>query len=125
MPGLCAKPVLDLLVSVPHFEESLALVPRLEALGYEFRPGEEIPDRHYFRRRRGTVGTHHLALAEPRSRYHVVTLAFRDALRANPAEAKRYCELKRALAARFPRDREAYIAGKSAFVADVLARAGV
>jgi GrpB-like predicted nucleotidyltransferase (UPF0157 family) len=125
VPGLCAKPILDLLVSVQHFDESLALVPRLETLGYEFRPDEEIPDRHYFRRRRGTAGTHHLSLAEPTSRYHIVTLAFRDALRADPAEDRRYGELKLDLARRFPRDRENYIAGKSAFVARVLATAGL
>ena len=118
--GLCAKPVLDILVSVADFERSLELVPHLEKLGYEFRPQEEIPDRHYFRRRRGTAGTHHLSLAEPTSRYHTVTLAFRDALRANAATAKRYGEIKLDLARRFPRDREAYIQGKSAFVAHVL-----
>lgn len=122
VPGLCAKPILDLLVSVEDFAESLELVPDLEKLGYEFRPHEEIPDRHYFRRRRGTARTHHLSLAEPSSHHHRVTLAFRDALRSDPAAARRYSELKLELARRFPNDREAYIEGKSAFVAEVLAR---
>lgn len=44
IPGLCAKPVLDLLVSVRGLGGSLALVPLLETLGYEFRPGDTIPD---------------------------------------------------------------------------------
>lgn len=122
VPGLCAKPILDLLVSVEDFGPSLELVPDLEKLGYEFRPHEEIPDRHYFRRRRGTARTHHLSLAEPTSRHHRGTLAFRDALRSDPAAARRYGELKLELARRFPDDREAYIEGKSAFVAEVLAR---
>ena len=125
VPGLCAKPILDILVSVPDFEASLELVPRFEALGYEFRADEEIADRHYFRRRRGTATTHHLSLAEPTSHHHRVTIAFRDALRADPALARRYGALKTELAGRFPRDRAAYIAGKSAFVGDVLGRAGV
>lgn len=120
IPGLCAKPVLDILVSVVDLEGSLELVQDLERLGYEFRPAEEIPDRHYFRRRRGTARTHHLSLAEPTSRYHEVTLAFRAALRGDAAAARRYGELKLDLARRFPHDREAYIQGKSAFVADVL-----
>jgi GrpB-like predicted nucleotidyltransferase (UPF0157 family) len=66
--------------------------------------------------------THHLSLAHPESHHHIVTLAFRDALRADPALAERYGSLKRGLAARFPRDRLAYLEGKSTFVAAVLAR---
>ena len=123
IPGLCAKPILDLLVSIPDFEHGRDLVPRLAGLGYEFRPAEEIPDRHYFRRRRGDRRTHHLSLAEPASHHHRVTLAFRDALRADPGLAMEYGVLKLRLAERFPRDREAYIAGKTGFIARVLAGA--
>jgi len=97
-------------------------VDSLAGLGYEFRPHEEIPDRHHFRRRSGLVGTHHLSPAEPDSRYHRVTLAFRDALRADPGIAGSYAELKRRLADAFPPNREAYIEGKTAFVTQVLAR---
>lgn len=125
VPGLCAKPVLDLLVSIPSFDEAVELAPRLEALGYEFRPDEEVPDRHYFRRRRGTARTHHLSLAEPSSRHHRVTLAFRDALRADPREAEVYAALKLELARRFPHDRAAYLEGKSTFVARVLSKVGL
>jgi GrpB-like predicted nucleotidyltransferase (UPF0157 family) len=124
VPGLCAKPILDLLVGVPNLEQSLSLVPRLGDLGYEFRRDEEIPERHYFRRRRGTIRTHHLSLAESTSRHYRVTLAFRDALRANTGKAREYCDLKLRLAREFPRDREKYIEGKSRFVAEVLAAAG-
>ena len=122
VPGLCAKPILDILVSVADFTKALESVPELATLGYEFRPNEEIPDRHYFRRRRSNHRTHHLSLAEPSSHYHTVTFAFRDALRASVDDARRYCELKLDLARRFPCDREAYIAGKSDFVAAILAR---
>jgi len=122
IPGLCAKPILDILVTIPDFERGLDLVPRLAQLGYEFRPDEEIPDRHYFRRRRAELRTHHLSLAEPASQHHRVTLAFRDSLRADPALAMEYGALKLQLAERFPRDREAYIADKTEFVARVLER---
>lgn len=125
VPGLAAKPILDILVSVASLEGGLALVPRIEALGYEFRPDEDIPDRHYFRRRRGTVRTHHLSLAEPASWHHRATLAFRDALRRDPARALAYGELKRALARRHPNDRPAYLEGKTAFVQRVLDEVGV
>lgn len=121
VPGLHAKPILDILVSIPDFPRGLALVPRLASLGYEFRPTEEIPDRHYFRRLRGNVRTHHLSLAEPSSHHHRVTIAFRDALRASPSLVAEYGALKLRLARKFPRDRQAYIDGKTEFVTRVLA----
>jgi len=122
VPGLCAKPILDVLVAVPHFEDATQLVAQLKPLGYEFRPEEEIPDRHYFRRPPGGERrTHHLSLAEPGSRHHTLTLAFRDALRGDPELAAEYARLKLALAQRFPRDRPAYIEGKTQFVKQVLA----
>ena len=121
VPGLCAKPVLDILASIPDFDRGVALVPALEKLGYEYRRGNAIRDRHFFRLRRGTTRIHHLALAEPSSNHHRVTLAFRDALRVDPQVAADYAELKLELARRYPRDREAYIEGKSAFVEHILA----
>jgi len=122
VPGLCAKPILDVLVSVPDFADATGLVAQLQVLGYEFRPEEEIPDRHYFRRPPGgELRTHHLSLAEPGSRHHRTTLAFRDALRHDPELAAAYARLKLELAQRFPRDRPAYIEGKTHFVEQVLA----
>jgi GrpB-like predicted nucleotidyltransferase (UPF0157 family) len=126
VPGLCAKPILDVLVSVPDFDDAKRLVPQLSELGYEFRPDEEIPDRHYFRRPPGgELRTHHLSLAEPGSRYHRVTLGFRDGLRRHPDLATAYARLKLDLAQRFPRDRPAYIEGKTQFVMEVLSTIGL
>jgi GrpB-like predicted nucleotidyltransferase (UPF0157 family) len=124
VPGLSAKPVLDVLAAVPDFEGALELVPAIESLGYQFRPAEEIPDRHYFRRRIGVIRTHHLSLAEPSSHHYRVTLAFRDALRADPDLARQYEALKLDLAFRYPSKRDAYTEGKTAFVRRVLAPFG-
>jgi GrpB-like predicted nucleotidyltransferase (UPF0157 family) len=126
VPGLCAKPILDVLVSVPNFDDARELFTQLDALGYEFRPDEEIPDRHYFRRPLGgELRTHHLSLAEPDSRHQRVTLGFRDALRRDPELAAAYARLKLTLARRFPLDRPAYIDGKTQFVKDALAAIGL
>lgn len=126
VPGLCAKPILDLLVSIPDFERARELVPVLKALDYEFRPAEDIPDRHFFRQPPGGgIRLHHLSLAEPTSKHHVVTLAFRDALCRDAELANDYAKLKRKLAMRFPRDRPAYIHGKSEFIRGVLASEGL
>jgi GrpB-like predicted nucleotidyltransferase (UPF0157 family) len=125
VPNLCAKPILDILISVPDFNAALRLVPEIEALGYVFRRDEEIEDRHYFRRGNDTARTHHLSLATPTSRHHVDTIAFRDALRRDEQLAGAYADLKLALARRFPRDRESYINGKTDFVMGVLRGLGL
>lgn len=120
VPGLCAKPVLDIQVTIQDFDRGLDLVPVLCTLGYVFRADEEIVDRHYFRRGHRDVRTHHLSLAELDSHYHRVTLAFRDALRSDPTLVKEYGTLKQSLARKFPRDRQAYIDGKCDFIARIL-----
>ena len=55
VPGLCAKPVLDILVSISNLKTGVELVPQVAELGYEFRPDDDIPDRRFFRRRHETV----------------------------------------------------------------------
>lgn len=120
VPGLAAKPVLDILIGVPELRRAQDLVPDLEKLGYEYRPYEDTPDRHYFRRWARGLRTHHLSLAEPTSRHYRLTLVFRDVLRADAALAEEYKILKHALAERFPYDREAYLEGKTGFVMGVL-----
>ncbi len=120
VPGLAAKPILDILVGVSDLERARELVPELTSLGYEYRPDEDIPDRHFFRRRVGGHRTHHLSLAEPTSEHYRKTIAFRDALRVDPALAREYERLKLELARRFPTDRQTYIEGKTEFVLRVL-----
>lgn len=124
VPNLCAKPILDVLLSVPDFDAALQLVPDIEALGYVFRSDEEIEDRHYFRRGNDKARTHHLSLATPSSRHHIDTIAFRDALRRDVQLASDYAELKLELARRFPQDRESYLNGKTDFVLGVLRSLG-
>lgn len=124
VPGLAAKPILDILVGIRDFDSARSLVPKIEDVGYEHRAGEEIADRHYFRRPRGRARTHHLSLALPTSHHFRVTMAFRDALRSDAALASEYAALKRGLAERYPREREAYQDGKTAFVERVLKTVG-
>ena len=124
VPGLCAKPVLDMLALIPSLEEARDLAPKLAELGYRVGPVDDVRDRLFFQRRSGTARTHHLSLAEPTSHYRTVTLAFRDALRNDRALAARYCDLKMRLANQFPTDREAYQNGKTDFVLGTLERLG-
>jgi len=120
IPGMPAKPIIDMAASVESLAEAEGLIPDLARLGYEWheRDRQDVPDRLYFVRRTadGRATTHHLSLAEPASDFWARHLAFRDYLRTHPEAAAEYAELKRDLARKFPTDRGAYVDGKEAFV---------
>jgi GrpB-like predicted nucleotidyltransferase (UPF0157 family) len=124
VPGLAAKPILDLQVSVTALEPRERYVAPLESLGYLFAPApDESPDFHFFGRPPERPRTHHVHVCLAGGAHEHRHLAVRDFLRAHPGEAARYAALKRAVAARHPQDRLAYIAGKEAHVTALEARA--
>ncbi|HEU4629768.1 MAG TPA: GrpB family protein [Gemmatimonadaceae bacterium] len=121
VPGLVAKPILDLLGGYPPGAPVAPYVAALVRAGYVHRGEQGIPGREYFRR--GEPRAYHLHLVVrdgPLWREH---LAFRDALRADAALRDAYAALKLELARRHARDREAYTEGKGAFVREVVAGA--
>jgi GrpB-like predicted nucleotidyltransferase (UPF0157 family) len=120
VPGLAAKPIVDILAGRPAGSALAPYVRALEALGWVHRGEQGIPGRDFFRR--GVPRTHHLHLTEVGSAFWRDHLAFRDALRRDPALAAAYQALKLRLAAEHPFDRERYIEGKGPFVLEVLAR---
>jgi GrpB-like predicted nucleotidyltransferase (UPF0157 family) len=120
VPGLCAKPVLDILVGRPASVASPEYVRPFERAGYEHRGDRGIAGHQFFRR--GQPRAYHIHLVVRDDALWREYLAFRDHLRAHAGAARRYGELKRALAARYPNDREAYIEGKAGFVAAVFSR---
>lgn len=121
VPGLAAKPVIDILAGVASMAAARALVAPLCAQGYtasaEFNAS--LVDRQWLMRWAGGHRTHHLHLVVHGGEVWVQRLRFRDALRADAALAARYAALKADLAARYPNDREAYTEGKAAFVRSV------
>jgi GrpB-like predicted nucleotidyltransferase (UPF0157 family) len=123
VPGLAAKPIVDLQVSVAAIEPRLRYVEPLERLGYLFVPAPESPDYHFFARPPERPRAYHLHVAQVGSADEFRHLAVRDYLRAHDDEAARYAAIKREVVARHPQDRLAYIAGKEDFVAGLEARA--
>lgn len=122
IPGMTAKPMLDIGVAVENFEEAFALIAPLERIGYNYRGEYGISRRHSFIRGTAEVRTHHLHMVEVHSENWKNTLFFRDYLRAHPGVAKRYRTLKEELVQN-PNNREAYIKGKHAFIRNILNRA--
>ena len=117
VPGLAAKPILDLQLSVASLEPCEAYGAPLARLGYLFVPDPEMPDYRFFGRPPERPRTHHLHVCEAGSEHEHRHLAVRDFLRAHPDEAASYAALKRAVAERHPQDRLAYITGKDRYVA--------
>lgn len=114
IPGIKAKPILDILVGLERFEDGLRLVAPLEALGYDYVGTDMVPNDHLFGL--GQVRTVLLHAVEHGGYHWTRNLRFRDRLRADPALAARYEALKVELAARFADQRAAYTAAKQAFI---------
>jgi len=124
VPGLCAKPIIDILIEADAVEQIDLATPALERLSYEAKGEYGIPGRRYFRKDDDAgVRTHHIhafAADSSEARRH---LAFRDYLIAHPEEARRYGELKQRLAREHPNDIDAYMDGKAPLIQEQQAKA--
>ncbi|MFA5138841.1 MAG: GrpB family protein [Elusimicrobiota bacterium] len=121
IPGLAAKPIIDVMVGVPELLIDARLLSDLAGFGYEYFGEYGIPGRHFFRK--GDPRTHHLHWVRSGGDFWEEHLLFRDYLRRHLDEARRYEELKRGLALRYAEDRDSYTASKTGFIQEVLARA--
>lgn len=124
IPGIPAKPVLDILAGVKMLADVEAFAQDLNRIGYQDKGDGGVPGRRYFVKGTEAKRTHHLNFCELNSFFWRSHLAFRDYLEQHPEIAKEYSVLKRELADRFPNDRGAYTAGKEEFVRSVLVRSG-
>ena len=125
VPGLVAKPIVDMLVEVTSLDETRReIAPVLEARGYDYfwRPswGDDTPPYYAWFIKRDPSGnrTHHIHMVEA-DFAHWDRLLFRDYLIAHPAVAEKYCRLKENLAGAYPNDRVAYTKAKTNFIRTV------
>jgi GrpB-like predicted nucleotidyltransferase (UPF0157 family) len=121
VPGLAAKPIIDLGIAVADETIVMASVPRLTALGYTYR-GYRGADQGYFFDL-GPDGhlTHYLHMLLISDSGWWNYLRFRDYLRAHPSAGDAYQQLKQNLATRYAADRAAYSAAKTTFIQHILA----
>ena len=125
IPGLAAKPIIDMLVAVDSLAKTgTQIVPLLESKGYDYfwRTDSQPPYAWFIKRNAEGKRTHHIHMVEAASTLWE-RLYFRDYLKRFPAEAQRYEELKQSLAEKYPTDRVAYTDGKAEFVLSVTERA--
>lgn len=122
VPGLAAKPVIDIQISVAGLEPADPFRDPLVSLGYVYRANNPERTKRYFREPPGEARTHvHVRRAGSFSEQF--PLLFRDYLRVDPVAAAEYAAVKRRLAADFPHDGLAYTNAKAAFVWQLIHRA--
>lgn len=121
VPGLAAKPIIDIDVLLVSETMLPAAIERLAGLGYIHRGNLGVPDRETFFAPANDPA-HHLYVCPPCSAEFRRHMAFRNYLRAHPEVAKTYRDLKIALAERFREDRAAYNTAKSEFVEELTRR---
>jgi GrpB-like predicted nucleotidyltransferase (UPF0157 family) len=122
VPGLAAKPIVDIQISVTAFEPLDAFRMPLEQLGYVFRAENPELTKRYFREPPGDRRTH-IHVRRAGSFSEQLALLFRDFMRAHPDWARRYAELKVGLARQHADDRARYTDAKRPFTWEALAAA--
>ena len=124
VPGLAAKPIIDLSVVVAGRDDVPATIARLATLGYRHRGNLGIEDREAFDHP-GDQPRHNLYVCPEGTIGLVNQVAMRDYLKARPEAAREYGELKKQLARQFPDDIDSYVYGKTDFVLRALRVAGL
>lgn len=126
IPGLRAKPIIDMVAGVRDLEEARAAFDPLREHSYHHTPHRPGIAHHFSKpSARLSELTHGLHLTEPGSDLWLERLTFRDALRRDPDLAAEYELLKLRLAREHPFDVGEYTAGKRGFVIRILAEAGI
>jgi len=122
VPGLAAKPIIDIDVLLRSRDDLAAAIKKLYSLGYLHQGDLGIPGRESFRAPLHDF-PHHLYVCLPDYREFDRHIAFRDYLRTHPDDVVAYARLKRQLAAEHRTNRDAYTQAKSEFVKSMLQRA--
>lgn len=124
VPGLDAKPIIDILLLPPPGSDPHRLIEPLQQLGYQYWAENPDTSRMFFVKGMPPLGngrTHHVHVMDLSDASR--RLLFRDWLRTHPEDARLYAQVKHQLAQRFPTDRDAYTEGKDEVIAQILGRA--
>lgn len=119
IPAIPAKPILDILIGIPHPLDLASIRNALTPIGYEHATWAGVPGNEVFGK--GDPRTHIAHVVPLHEEAWIRMIGFRDALRIDAVLASEYAALKCKLAAQHPHDRAVYTDGKSAFVERVLA----
>ncbi|TSC65831.1 MAG: hypothetical protein G01um101477_324 [Candidatus Doudnabacteria bacterium Gr01-1014_77] len=123
IPGILAKPIIDIALIVPSFKKAKRYVKKLKELGYEIKKDDTRKERLFFTKGPEEKRTHYLHIGEIGSGYVEDMILFRDFLCKNKAIAKKYSDLKENLAEKYQDKREIYTAKKEKLIKDIVKKA--
>jgi GrpB-like predicted nucleotidyltransferase (UPF0157 family) len=134
VPGLAAKPIIDIGVALQDLADALKCITPLLELGYQCCGEFRIPGRTFFRKPTtepipgqitdGVGRTHQIHMYQRDHEQFVWHIAFRDYMRSHPEDAAEYAALKRDVASHHGDDIEKYIEGKHDYIREILRKAG-
>ncbi len=117
VPGLGAKPIIDILASMESQEIADNSLPYLAEIGYtDVTPEPQEPDWFFCLGKHSNGQVYHLHIVKHGTAHWKKHIVFRDILRLNPDVAEEYFELKKELASKFRDDRVAFTDGKAEFI---------
>ncbi len=126
IPGIKAKPILDIMVGIKNFADGPTCIGAMESIGYEYAGTDIVPDDHIFGRGiKGDTRTHLVHAVEYGGYHWNRMIAFRDALRRDPALAGAYEQLKIDLAGEHAQSRAEYTKAKHEFIDEVVKASGL
>lgn len=116
IPGIKAKPVIDILIVVTDIDAIQEAIDQMESNGYEYRGENGIPGRRYLRKDTNGIRSYHAHIYQDGHPNIAKHLNFRDYLRAHTEHAQEYSRLKEDLAIKFRHSSVEYTEGKSDFI---------
>lgn len=120
IPGIKAKPIIDILIAVTDIGCVAEILPAMEAVGYDFRGERGIPGRQYFRMEPDSACGIHVHVYQQGHKAITEKLNFRDYMRTHPDRAQAYSQLKERLAEKFRENRATYTESKSDFIVETI-----
>ncbi|MYL29595.1 GrpB family protein [Halobacillus halophilus] len=120
VPGMKAKPVVDLMLGLPHLDIDRFLIDALQKADYTYVPKDEWKERYFFRKGEPGNGTCHLHIVAYEGGEWRDKLAFRDYLKKHPGKAADYQKLKSRPAVNYRKNRSRYTASKEPFIQHIL-----
>jgi GrpB-like predicted nucleotidyltransferase (UPF0157 family) len=121
VPGLAAKPIIDILIGVNNLLDAPSFIPSLTQMGYVYVSKFEVdlPERRYLYKQNNGEDSFHLHIVEPESEFFHRHIAFRNYLRSHPESVKEYAALKIRLAQEYGSDRSSYTDAKTEFIRSI------
>lgn len=120
IPGLKAKPVIDILVAIDDLNKIEEVENLLKDYDYSNRGHQGVDDRYFFAKGPEDSRTHYIHFVEKNSITYYNLVYFKKYLIEHPEYIKKYCDIKEDLALKYPEERSKYTAGKSEFITSVV-----